>query len=50
MPKCICLYGGQKRVLDSMELELQLSVSYGCGSWESKVGLLQERMYSLTAE
>lgn len=51
---CLCamriwLCRGQKRTLDSVELELQISYELPCGYWDSNLGLL-EKQSALTAE
>lgn len=43
-------FGGWKRALDAMGLELQAIVSHHEGCWERELGLLQEQLELLTAE
>jgi hypothetical protein len=49
----ICMPGpciGQKRVLDLLELQLQMVVSHCVGGWELTPGPLQERQMLLTSK
>jgi hypothetical protein len=40
-------HGGQKRVLDALELKLQVAVSHLLWVWELKLGLWNSGKYSL---
>lgn len=54
LPECRHVYrgmlGGQKKALDSVELELQDGCEALCGCQESKLGPLQEQQMLPTAE